>query len=181
MQLKAIANDGKGKQSFITTATYKKIPHNWSVKLNTPYEPQYNGNGNDGLIDGIRGTTNWRMGNWQGYQMVNPDIVIDLKAIKNISTVRVGFLQETRSWIIMPKEVVVELSKDGKQFNQVYKGTDFIDIKDLTTQLKTVEAKFSKTNARYVRIRAVQFGKMPSWHEGAGGDTHIFMDEVEIE
>ena len=181
LQLKAIAYDGKGKQSFITTAAYKKIPHNWSVKLNTAYEPQYNGNGNDGLIDGIRGTTNWRMGNWQGYQMVNPDVVIDLKAIKNISTVRAGFLQETRSWIIMPSEVTVEVSSDGKQFSQVYKGSNFIDIKDLTPQLKTVEAKFNTTKARYVRIRAVQYGKMPSWHEGAGGDTHIFMDEVEIE
>ena len=48
----------------------------------------------------------------------------------------------------MPSEVVIEISKDGKQFSQVYKGSNFIDIKDLTPQLKTVEAKFNSTKAK---------------------------------
>jgi hypothetical protein len=34
--------------------------------------------------------------------------------------------------------------------------------------------------ARYVRIRAVNFGKIPAWHPGSGGDAWIFMDEIVI-
>jgi len=34
--------------------------------------------------------------------------------------------------------------------------------------------------ARYVRIRAVNFGKIPAWHPGHGGDAWIFADEVWI-
>lgn len=37
-----------------------------------------------------------------------------------------------------------------------------------------------KVNARYVRIKAIQYGKLPAWHLGAGGDTHIFVDEINI-
>jgi hypothetical protein len=35
--------------------------------------------------------------------------------------------------------------------------------------------------ARYIRLRAKQYGKLPEWHEGAGGDTHIFCDEITVE
>ena len=66
--IKAIAYDSKGNHSFVTTAIYKKMEHNWNVKLNTNYEQMYDGGGAMGLIDGIRGETNWRKGNWQGYQ-----------------------------------------------------------------------------------------------------------------
>jgi hypothetical protein len=34
--------------------------------------------------------------------------------------------------------------------------------------------------ARYVRVRAHNFGKIPSWHLGAGGDPWIFVDEIFI-
>ena len=46
--------------------------------------------------------------------------------------------------------------------------------------MKNVTANFITVSTRYVRVRAIQFGKLPFWHEGAGGDTHIFADEIEI-
>jgi hypothetical protein len=30
-------------------------------------------------------------------------------------------------------------------------------------------------------MRARNFGKLPDWHEGAGGDAWIFADEILIE
>ena len=42
-------------------------------------------------------------------------------------------------------------------------------------------ATFSAQTARYVRIRALNFGKIPSWHPGNGGDAWIFVDEITIE
>jgi hypothetical protein len=35
--------------------------------------------------------------------------------------------------------------------------------------------------AKYIKVKAVQYGKLPAWHEGAGGDTHIFIDEIKVE
>jgi predicted alpha-1,2-mannosidase len=180
MELKAIAVDKDNIKSAITTASFRKKSNNWSVKLNSTYEPQYNGGGADGLIDGIHGTTNWRMGNWQGYQLQNPEMIIDLKKQITVSKVSIGFLQDVRAWIVMPKKVSVFISQDGVNFEKVYLGENYIPIEDVNPQTKKVEAVFEKQPCRYIKIVAEQFGKLPSWHEGAGGDTHIFIDEVEV-
>ena len=179
--LKAIAVNGKGVKSFITTAVYKKIPHNWTVQYNTNYEQQYDGGGVDGLIDGITGTIDWRKGNWQGYQKTDVDFVVDLKAVKPVSKINVRFLQDTKAWIVMPKQVTIEVSTDGKNFTQIYKGQKLLYISNLQPQIMDVEPSFVATTARYVRVKAVQYGKLPKWHEGAGGDTHIFIDEIQIQ
>jgi hypothetical protein len=31
---------------------------------------------------------------------------------------------------------------------------------------------------RYIRVTAINFGKCPDWHPGAGGDAWIFADEL---
>ena len=179
--LKAIAVNNKGVKSFVTTAVYKKIPHNWTVRYNTKYESQYDGGGEDGLIDGIRGSVDWRKGNWQGYQKTDVDFVVDLKEVKKVSKIMVGFLQDTRSWIVMPKKIIIEVSSDGKNFTQLYKVEELLYIDDLVPQIMDVEPSFVATTARYIRIKAIQYGKLPEWHEGAGGDTHIFVDEIQVE
>jgi len=178
--IKAIAISAKGETSYITTAVYRKAPHNWTIKLNTQYEQQYDGNGANGLIDDIRGEADWRKGNWQGYQKTDLDAVIDMQKPASISTVSIGLLQDTRAWIVLPRHIIIEVSVDGKQYSQVYSGENFLPIEDLNAQVKNVEAAFSAVTARFVRIKAFQYGKLPAWHEGAGGDTHIFVDEINI-
>ncbi len=178
--IKAIAVSASGETSYVTTAVYRKAPHNWTIKLNTQYEQQYDGNGPGGLIDDIRGEADWRKGNWQGYQKTDLDAVIDMQKLTSISSVTLGLLQDTRAWIVMPKNIIIEVSVDGKQYTQVYSGGDYLPVDDLQAQVKNVEASFTAVPARYVRIKAIQYGKLPAWHEGAGGDTHIFADEINI-
>ena len=179
--IKAIAVNPKGETSYITTAMFKKMPNNWTIKLNTAYEQQYDGGGAAGLIDGISGSVDWRKGNWQGYQKTDMDVEIDMQVLKSISKLNIGFLQDTRAWIVLPKQLIVEVSTDGKQFNQVYSGENFLPIDDLTAQLKNIEASFTPVSARYLRVRAIQYGKLPAWHESAGSDTHIFVDEIHVQ
>ena len=178
--IKAIAVNAKGESSYITTARYKKTPHNYTIKLNTTYEQQYDGGGANGLIDGLHGEVDWRKGNWQGYQKTDMDVVIDLQEIKAISKVNIGLLQDTRAWIVLPKQIIIEVSNDNKNFVQVYSGENFLPVDDLKPQLKNVEAAFNSVSVRYIKIKGIQFGKLPAWHEGAGGDTHIFVDEIDI-
>lgn len=179
--VKSIAINTKGETSFVTTAMYRKAPHNWTIKLNTAYEQQYDGNGPNGLIDDIRGQADWRKGNWQGYQKTDMDVLIDLQQVKNISKVTIGLLQDSRAWIVLPKQIIIEVSTDNKIFTQVYVGENFLPIEDETPQEKNVEADFTAVLARYVRIKAIQYGKLPAWHSGAGGDTHIFADEINVQ
>jgi len=165
----------------VVTARFKKSTNNWKVTLNTPFEPQYEGGGAQGLVDGIRGTTNWRMGNWQGYQLTNFDATLDLNEVKELQSVRIGFLQDVRAWIVMPGKLTILTSVNGKDYKLAYMGEKFLPIEDLNPQVKSIQASFEKQRVRFIRIVANQYGKLPAWHEGAGGDTHIFVDEVVIE
>jgi hypothetical protein len=35
-------------------------------------------------------------------------------------------------------------------------------------------------NARDVKVKATNFGKLPEWHLGKGGDAYIFIDEIGV-
>jgi hypothetical protein len=37
-----------------------------------------------------------------------------------------------------------------------------------------------KKELRYVKVFAKNFGKCPDWHDGFGGNTHIFIDEITV-
>jgi hypothetical protein len=48
----------------------------------------------------------------------------------------------------------------------------------VNTQILT--AKFPPVKAKYVRIKAKNYGVLPKWHQGAGYDAYIFCDEIEV-
>lgn len=178
--IKAIAVDMSGKWSKTTTSKFIRRSHNFQVISTSPFEPQYSGGGKAAVIDEIRGSTNWRKGNWQGYQHNDVDIVIDLVAAKKVSGVTVGLLQDTRAWIVMPKRIVVEISMDGISFTEIARKENLLPVQDLNVETLDVQFDFPERQAKLVRVKAIQYGKLPAWHEGAGGDTHIFIDEIKI-
>ncbi|MDQ6757467.1 MAG: chitobiase/beta-hexosaminidase C-terminal domain-containing protein, partial [Bacteroidota bacterium] len=179
-KVKAIAVNKNGKISKPTTAQFHHLTHDWSIISSAPYEPEYAAGGSNALIDELNGTTDWRKGNWQGFQKNDVSVVIDLKKVETISKVSVNFLQDTRAWIVMPKQISIEVSTDGKTFKNVFNESNFLPIEDLKVQTKNIEATFPSIQARFVRVKAFQYGKLPSWHEGAGNDSHIFIDEIEV-
>jgi predicted alpha-1,2-mannosidase len=178
--VKAVAIAPDGRRSQVATANYNRIPHDWKITLESKYSSQYTGGGDFALIDGIRGTTNWSGGGWQGYQGKDFVAVVDLGKAQEIAKVGAGFLQDMGSWIWMPRRVEIELSVDGQNFspaisiaNEVSDQKDGVVITDFVKDI-------APERARYVRIRAVTFGKIPSWHPGSGGDAWIFVDEILI-
>lgn len=180
--VKAIAINDKGQISFISEGTFYKTPHpNWKVILKSKYNSQYSAGGDDGLIDGLHGTTNWRAGSWQGYQSQDFECVVDMGKEMQISSVTTSYLQDTRSWILFPKEITYSVSSDGvnyKTFGVIENG---IDPSDYSLQTREFNHRAQdKTGARYVKIKAVNFGKLPNWHQGKGEDAFIFIDEIEI-
>jgi predicted alpha-1,2-mannosidase len=178
--IKAVALATDGGRSQVVTAKYHRIPHDWTITLQKPYSPQYTGGGEFAVIDGIRGTTNWSGGGWQGYWGTDFIAIVDLGKTETISNVTAGFLQDMGSWIWMPRRVEIELSTDGRTFgpaasmeNKVPEDRGGVVTKDFVQSI-------TPQQARYVRIRAINFGKIPAWHPGSGGDAWIFVDEIMI-
>jgi predicted alpha-1,2-mannosidase len=176
----AYAENG-GVKSNVISATFFKKPNNYTIDIKSKYNPQYHAGGKDGLLDGISGTKNWRKGDWQGYQTQDFEAIVDLQSEKKVSNFGATFLQDQRSWIMMPTKVEYYSSSDNVNFtligtveNDVDPKKDENTIKDFSfTTLKPI-------NARYIKVISKNFGKLPEWHQGFGGDAFIFIDEITI-
>lgn len=145
-----------------------------------PYSYRYTAGGDEGLADGLRGTVNFREGNWQGYLGNDLEVIIDLGSIQPVRSVSVTFLQSYKSWIFMPDSVIFSLSADGKRYHSINDYGNETPVKTDKTLIKEVSHLYPDTKARYVRVRAKNRGVCPQGHEGAGEKCWLFADEIVI-
>jgi hypothetical protein len=102
---------------------------------------------------------------------------LDLGEAQPIRKITAGFLQQQGSWIFLPSRVTCSVSLDGTTWKALpdvtYPSgpTAEVVVKDCT--FKTGEIK-----ARYVRVVARSVGTCPAWHEGAGSNAWLFVDEI---
>ena len=89
-----------------------------------------------------------------------------------------------RSWGFFPTKVEVSVSNDGQTYQPWAKveNTDFAAIRE--RQEESVQHTFvcrgPYVTARYLRIKATNYGKMPDWHVSAGEQAWCFVDEIEV-
>lgn len=170
-----------GQKSNTISATFFKKPNNYTINIKSKYNPQYHAGGPEGLLDGILGTENWRKGDWQGYQSQDFEAVVDLQEVKNITEISARFLQDQRSWILMPTKVEYYVSEDNVNYTYFGSINNTLDPKiEENIILNFTADETNNKKARYVKVIAKNFGKLPEWHQGAGGDAFIFVDEIII-
>jgi predicted alpha-1,2-mannosidase len=168
-------------ENYLNEAYFHKIPNNWTIKLNCKYNKQYTAGGDAGIIDGLFGYKDWHKGGWQGYQSQDFEAIIDMQESKEISEISSSYLQDSRSWILLPKDVEYFVSNDGINFTSVAKVGHDLDwnteekiLKKLATELPL------KVKTRYLKVLAKNYGALPKGHLGFGGDAFIFIDEIEV-
>ncbi len=178
--LQIYAVDANGLQSATVSQTYHQVDGSRSLVLKSKYAEQYAAGGADALIDYQRGSNNYRTGRWQGYQGQDFEAVVDLGEVKSVRHVRIGFLQNIKSWIFFPRKVAFAVSSDGE--NWVSTPGEKAHTPDTEygafTQNFTSEVQ---KEARYIRIKAPYYGPCPDWHPGVGGATWLFADEIVID
>ena len=179
--LAKIKNEDNG--SATVSAQFFKKPNNHTIDIKSKYDPQYHAGGPDGLLDGIHGTENWRKGDWQGYQKQDFEAVVDLQKEQLVSSFSATFLQDQRSWILMPTKVEYYVSNNNVNFTLVGTVKNTLDPKvDENTVRDFTFNTENKIKAKYVKVRAYNYGKLPEWHLGYpyDGDAYIFVDEITI-
>ncbi len=170
------------KQSAVITTQFYKIDPKISIVLNTNYANQYNGGGDNALIDGVLGALDFRTGTWQGYQDSNLDVILDLGELREVSTIKINFLQDQRSWIFYPSEVSFYGSNNGDEFVLIEQH-NFQNPKPLEpTEIKTISSEVSGRNYRFIKVVAKNIGNLPTWHLGAPfkGKAWLFVDEISV-
>lgn len=168
-----------GKKSHFVHQSFYKIPSDKSITVLSKVHSMYTAGGPGALIDGITGTTNWRTGEWQSYFDQDFEAIIDLQKNKPVTYLSVHVLQDVSPWIMYPKEVIFYSSDDGKNFTEAARVQNKVDQKMELIQTQELGTNVN-LQTRYIKIKAINGGKLPAWHESAGNPSHLFIDEVII-
>ena len=169
----------KSYTSAVQEAFFHKLQGDRKIKLLSKHHPQYHAGGPDGLIDGIEGDLNWKKGDWQGYQGQDFEAIIEFNEAKHIQEIAMTFLEDQGSWIYFPKEVKIYASADGVKFLEIRSKVLTPSKIDAPNSLQKVIAPLG-IKAKYIKVWAKSYGKLPITHLGAGGDSYIFIDEIEV-
>ncbi|HEY0042822.1 MAG TPA: GH92 family glycosyl hydrolase [Flavisolibacter sp.] len=168
-----------GKRSKTVSQHFFKLPSDKTITVQSNVHPLYTAGGNEALIDSVFGKENWRSGEWQSYFDTDFEAIVDLQIVKPVSYVGVHVLQDVSPWIIYPKEVIVYTSIDGKTYAEAATIRNTVKVEMNGPQVQELGAKLN-LSARYIKIKAVNGGKLPAWHESAGNPSHLFIDEVMV-
>ncbi len=168
----------------LTTATLTIDRHRavgGRVTLAIPNSARYPGTGSFTLIDGLRGSIDFHDGLWQGWEGEDLEAVVDLGKPTAIGEIEMSALQVTRSWILLPRRVMMWLSDDGTSWRAVADlGHDVPAEREEPVIHRFRQALPTGASARYVKLRAINAGPLPAWHPGAGGKAWIFADELVV-
>ena len=178
-----VYSEKDGEKSATITTNFYKIDPNRSINLQSTYANQYSAGGPNALIDGIKGSKDFRSGSWQGYEDKDVIAVIDLGEVQSIQSVDVNFLQDQRSFIFYPTEVLCYISSDNQSFQLIGKQStnDMKRMGEVKTKTFTFDLK--DKSAKYVKLVAKKLGKLPNWHSGykTNGKSWIFVDEISVQ
>lgn len=171
----ATFRDGKrfGKVSYkefnLHLASGKKISYT------TRWNARYPGSGKGTLVNGLTGSTNYRDGQWLGFQEDDIEVVIDLETEQEISSIRSHFNHKPNSWVYVPKYVSYAVSSDGQNFTEVAR---IGERPDAETGSNTYAEAFSPVKARYIKVFAKNIEHRP---HNVNQKAWVFIDEIIVE
>lgn len=156
-------------------ATGKKI------SLKAAPSASYPGNvGAFGLINGAMSEKGISSPEWLGWSGQDMDATMDLMVPAKLSSVTVHTMEQNGGWIYLPASVEVFVSSDGKKFRSAGTTTSFEkDNSGFSSGNMTVS--FAPTTARYIRVVAKNYGRIPEGKAGAGNPAWLFIDEIQAD
>ena len=132
------------------------------------------------LVDGRKGGTNSRSGEWLGFSEAPCEVVITLKENTPVKEVRFNAFIETGDWIYPPTSFEVWGSKDGKSYDLLAK-ENYALPKEPLKEIKTYSLSFPEKEVTYLKVKINGVNKIPSFHQGAAGKPgFLFIDEIQV-
>lgn len=180
-RLKAMAF--KGEKPYGDTIEQEFVFHQALAKAmsyQNKYEKWYSAGGDIALVNGTRGSLNFRDGQWQGFSGVDMEVVIDLEERQPIKSVSSNFYHYNNAWIFRPDSYRVYYSDDAQNWQEMGSQSAALDPKERGQQIITLAVR-KEITARYLKVVAENIEKVPDWHEAAGSEAWIFIDEIVVE
>lgn len=169
-----------GSESKVIKTLFTKYIRDKKITLATEYANQYSGGGPQALVDGQKGTEEYRGTEWQGSYGKNVQGVIELNELKEISSIRFSYLQDQKSWIFPPKSVSIEVSTDGVNYRKLGKVPGGSVKEGEKMRIGEVYYEIAPTSCKFIRFSIENYGSCPDWHLGKGNPTWLFLDEITV-
>lgn len=184
MQLSARASrpgvHGRVILSKPATAEFVQLTRNITMDLQSSYYPAYPADGDNALLDGLRGGNDFHTGEWQGFYAKDIVASLDLGSTMRIGRLGIGVLQDIRSWIWYPLEVEFNTSTNGRQWSStIVRNT--VPVDSTGAQHQDLWSEPINKRARYIEVTVRSLGPCPEWHPGAGKGSFLFADEILFE
>lgn len=177
--IRAIAVRGDYQSAVISNNFIQRDTH-VHLQLDAKYANQYASTGDNALIDGIIGETEFRTGDYQGFWAQDLSAIVNFDSPRSLKNVRVGFLSDMKSWIFLPESVALYSSQDGENWKLVEEQKISAEMEhDMKPHKFTFTADLNASApVKMLKIVVNHTNKCPEWHLGAGNDTWLFMDEI---
>ena len=109
------------------------------------------------------------------------EMTVDLGEVIPIDSVSLNFYVYQDAWIFQPSIVEFSISSDGNNFEVIKRNTaESFNSTDFQGLVLRSTGQLENVRARYVRVKAVNAGVCPDWHEAATEPTWIFIDELVV-
>ncbi|MCC9138407.1 beta-N-acetylhexosaminidase [Pontibacter silvestris] len=167
-----------GKVTSKDIKVHKAFAH--PIQLTTPAHPSYTASGAVTLVNGLGGTTNHTDGQWLGFFGSDMEALIDLDEITKVSTISSSFLQNTGAEILLPTQIEIAVSKNGKKFKTVKVISDIPEGRQQGTFKKELLTYLPKTKARFIKVTARNAQANLNTNGTAGKKTWVFVDEIVV-
>ncbi|MBN2235981.1 MAG: GH92 family glycosyl hydrolase [Bacteroidales bacterium] len=180
-QIKAKAFHPEFGESKTIEAYFTKVDNQTKITFKNTYSPLYAAGGDLALIDYIRGNNNFKTGTWQGFYGVDLEAELDLGKSTKITSIGIGCIQDTYSWIFLPEKVSFYTSENGRNWQLLGMVTNDVNEHQGGGVIKNFAMNFvPAVKTRYIKLVAKNRGNCPDWHVGAGNKSWIFADEIII-
>ncbi|MHC1774233.1 MAG: GH92 family glycosyl hydrolase [Lentimicrobium sp.] len=163
---------------ILQESTFTRMPEGLEMLEISQFAAQYSGSGKNNLIDGLKGSTDFRLGGWQGFEGRNLEAVIRIIHDKPLKMLAIGSFQDINSWIFMPAGIELWTSSDGINYIKAGSVKNDFPANKWGTFIKEFTFNDLNIKDRYIKVIAVNSGPCPAWHPGSGNPTWIFADEI---
>jgi hexosaminidase len=175
-----------GRLSPVVETKVTRLPDWPRITLGGPLHPTFRAEGPLALLDGRRGTTDFRAGHWVGVFGEDLQATLDLGETKTLHHLATGFLQDAYTWTYFPVEVRYEVSMDGKAWTPagtVHTGPELKrygpHLHDGRTEIHDYALE-GAWQTRFLRVTAVSNRTIPTGSWKAGSPCFLCADEIEI-
>jgi hexosaminidase len=151
------------------------------ITLIQPVHKNYTFKGAITLVDGLKGTPNYRTGRWLGFSENDFEAVIDLQEATEIKRVKFDTSVDKSDWVFDIRGIKISVSDDGENYkvllDREHPSLTAEDPNIIYNHTFDLEA----ATGRYVKIKALVEHSIPAWHPAIGKPGWIFIDEIIIE